>query len=194
MLLTRRNIITGCGSIVGLALVGGAGAALDGDAELLRPPGGQDETRFIANCLRCDRCRSVCPQGCISIAHIEDGIVNCRTPYIDFHKGACDFCNKCIDACPNEALVSFDKDTERIGLAVVDQNECLAFRSTGCKVCFEKCPYEAITLEASNYPVVNESLCNGCGVCENVCPSASFGSYSGSDKRGINVEKKEGSR
>ena len=110
---------------------------------------------------------------------------------MDFRRGICDFCGKCIEVCPTAALAPFDERTEKIGLAVVNADECLAYRSTGCKVCYDKCPYDAITLTGDNRPVVDERRCNGCGVCEYYCPSASFGSYSGSAKRGINVEVSE---
>ncbi len=184
--ITRRDAVKGAAFAAGLVLCGGALGLTKGDG-LLRPPGGQDEARFLAQCLRCDRCRSVCPTGCISVARIEDGIIDARTPKIDFRKGYCDFCGLCLDVCPTTALVSFDEKEEEIGTAVVDEAECLAYRATGCTVCFEKCPYDAVSLSASNYPVVDAARCNGCGACENACPSASFGSYSGSSNRGINV-------
>lgn len=187
MALTRRDAIGAGAFAVGLAMCGGFARAF-GSEELLRPPGGQDEARFLANCLRCDRCRSVCPQGCITVARVEDGFANARTPRIDFRKGSCDFCGKCIEVCPTLALVSFDETIDAIGVAVVDERECLAYRATGCKACFEACSYDAVTLVENNRPVVNAALCNGCGTCEFVCPSASLGSYGGSNKRGINVE------
>ncbi len=186
--ITRREAVLGGAFACGLVACGGLTQAFAGEGAILRPPGGQDKGRFAAMCIRCDRCRSACPQNCISVAHVEDGFVNARTPRIDFRKGACDFCGKCIEACPTQALVAFDESREKIGLAVVDVRECLAYRSTGCKVCFEKCPYEAISLEGNNKPVVDAKRCNGCGLCEFLCPSASLGSYGGSTKRGINVE------
>ncbi len=187
MAMTRRQVVAGSVFCAGLLASGGVVSALGGRS-LLRPPGGQDEERLLANCLRCDRCRSACPQNCIAVAHVEDGFVNMRTPRLDYRRGICDFCGECLRVCPTQALVPFDETVEKIGIAVVDSQECLAFRSTGCKACYEKCPYEAISLTANDRPVVDEALCNGCGVCEYVCPSTSFGSFDGSQKRGINVE------
>ena len=171
-----------------MCAVVGVGVAFTGESQLLRPPGGQDEDRFESLCLKCDRCRSVCPCSCLTIATLENGVINARTPRIDFHKGYCNFCGKCADVCPTGAILpGFDPDGDKIGIAVVDHDECLAFRGGGCERCVDACPYDAIDFSAS-YPVVDASRCNGCGQCEYVCPSNVLRSFSGSrSTRGINV-------
>ena len=35
--------------------------------------------------------------------------------------------------------------------------------------------------------MVDPALCNGCGVCENVCPALVYRSFSGGNRRGIKV-------
>ncbi|KAB3539662.1 4Fe-4S dicluster domain-containing protein [Alkaliphilus pronyensis] len=51
---------------------------------------------------------------------------------------------------------------------------------TGCKSCFNICPYQAITmptdLEGFWYPFVNEK-CKKCGLCLKICPSLNRRSY-----------------
>lgn len=188
--ISRRGLLAGAIGAVGLFAIGGGSVALgapDGKT-LLRPPGGQDEGRFLANCLRCDRCRSVCPQGVVVTAAVEDGVVNVRTPYLDFHRGYCDFCDKCLEVCPTQALVPFDESREKIGVAEVDQDSCLAWRSGACRICIDACPFQAIVADSAGRPVVNEDACNGCGLCENVCPSSTYGSYSGTGLRAVNVK------
>lgn len=175
--------------MAGMFALGGVGRAFAGSQELLRPPGGQDESRIWAACLRCDKCRSACHLGCIAEARIEDGVVNARTPVVDFHKGYCDFCNRCIEVCPTTAFSSFDPEVDKIGVAVVDVDECVAWRQGGCGKCVDACDYGAIELDDAGHPMVDADKCNGCGKCEYLCPSATFKSYSGSRKRGINVEK-----
>ena len=172
-----------------MVALGGVGKALAGEEELLRPPGAQDEARFLKLCLKCDRCRSVCPQTCITIATLEQGLVNARTPRMDFHKGICDFCGKCAEVCPTGAILpGFDETAERIGIAVIDRDECLAFSgSGGCRKCIDECPYEAIMLDGT-VPRVIAGACNGCGICEYACPSGSLRAFTGDRKRrGINV-------
>ncbi|WP_314009896.1 4Fe-4S dicluster domain-containing protein [Cryptobacterium curtum] len=185
---TRRTVLWGLLGTGMLACTGLASRIFAGNNPLLRPPGAQDEVTFLSLCLKCDRCRSICPRDCITTATIEDGLANARTPRMDFHKGYCDFCGRCAEVCPTGAIAAYtDVPYQNIGLAVIDRNECIAFQGSGCQKCFDACPYEAIELNGS-IPVVLEDACNGCGLCENVCPSGSLLSFSGSrDRRGINV-------
>ncbi|MDR1713716.1 MAG: 4Fe-4S dicluster domain-containing protein [Coriobacteriales bacterium] len=102
----------------------------------------------------------------------------------------CNFCGLCIANCPTGALQPFDAAAQWIGLAVVFPDNCLAFeREGGCRKCVDYCPFSAITLDEHSRPVVDATLCNGCGVCENICPTYSYRTKSGIDsRRGINVE------
>ena len=189
--ITRRSAIAGCAGAAALFALGGAGKALAGESSLLRPPSAQDEERFLSTCLKCNRCETACPQGSLRTAVLEDGLLNWRTPVMDFHRGICDFCGKCADVCPSGAIGAMDEKTNRIGVAVVEQDRCLAYQQSGCQVCVDACIYGAISLDEHNRPVVDESKCNGCGRCELKCPSNSYLSYSGGKKRGINVQVRE---
>lgn len=194
MSLTRRDFIGGVASAAALCGVGGVTVAFKGNESLLRPPGGQDESDFIGKCIKCDRCRSVCPQDCIGLATIEDGLLKARSPRMDFHKGVCTFCDRCIEVCPTGALQPFNPDVERIGLAELNRDRCVAWRNPGsCKKCVDACTYGAISM-SDGIPVVDEGLCNGCGRCEHACPALVLLSLSEGQDRGIVVRKAEGSR
>lgn len=198
--LTRRGFLEAGGAIIALAGLGAAGKALSPGRGLLRPPGGQDEVSFIGACLKCDRCRSVCPTNVIAIAHLEDGILSARTPKLNFKLGYCDFCGKCTEVCPTRALETYQTMTAEfegapitrpvslsIGLAIVDEERCLAWVGGGCTLCSRKCPYSAISLDEQDRPVVDETKCNGCGLCEYICPSLQLRSYLGGNARGIEI-------
>lgn len=216
--LSRRTLVL-CGvGVAAMFAVGGVARGLEhtlGSTPLLRPPGGQDEAHFIANCIKCDRCRSACPLTCIGVSNLNDGLLNARTPKIDFkqrwldiglqrgeetielEQGYCDSTNcglLCIANCPTGALGTFAPETDWIGPAVIDTRLCLAY-TTGCSYapCVQACPTKAITFNESaieydgrRLPNVDRTLCNGCGRCELVCISTSNKSYSG--KRAISVE------
>ncbi len=64
-----------------------------------------------------------------------------------------------------------------IGAAYVDKNRCIAWSDhQECLVCEEMCPLpeKAITVDYSEFsggaPVVDRTLCIGCGTCEYKCP------------------------
>lgn len=184
---SRRSFLKNTGlACVFLFALGGGGSLVKGKP-MLRPPGGQDEDSLLSRCLRCDRCRSICPTSAITMVSVTDGIVEARTPTLDFHKGYCDFCNKCVEMCPTEALKDFNPNTVKIGKAVVQEDICIAWATGACTICAEKCPYDAISLDEHNRPVVDDQKCNGCGVCEYECPALILRSYIGGNVRGIVV-------
>ena len=193
--ISRRNLLVGAGSIGACLIVGGIARATVGENDLLRPPGGQDEAKLWGACIKCDRCRSACPQHVIAVASVEDGFLNARTPKMNFHLGSCDFCKTrgsmaCVDACPTSALMNgFNPEADKIGVAQVISQECLLFRSGSnkcSKQCIDACEYDALALVDGKL-VVDESKCNGCGACTFVCPSASYGTYTGTGLRGIEI-------
>lgn len=178
----------GVGSAAACCVVGGVSLTSSrAESAPVRPPGGQDQTRFLAACLRCDRCRSVCPQGCIGIATLEDGFLAARTPKMDFRRGACDFCNRCVDVCPTGALSVIDPECGKLGVAVVSPERCVAWKNPGsCIRCEEACEYGAVSIR-DGVPVVDARRCNGCGACEYWCPALVFTSTRGGVGRGIAV-------
>jgi len=154
---------------------------LVGSEPLVRPPGGQDEDAFIAACLRCEKCREVCPQGVVVTAALAKGVINARTPTANFKLGWCDFCQEhyggepqCVKVCPTEALrlmPGATPETVIIGKAYIVEGWCLGWQLKRCRVCVDACPYEALDVDGNGRPFVVYDKCNGCGLCENVCVS-----------------------
>jgi ferredoxin-type protein NapG len=58
----------------------------------------------------------------------------------------------------------------------------------------DECPFEAIALDEHMRPVIDLTKCNGCGVCENICPSNTYRSFRGGIRRGVNVEQTDEKR
>ncbi len=52
-------------------------------------------------------------------------------------------------------------------VAEVDEDKCI-----GCKKCFNNCAFSAIEWDdTKNKPIMDNMLCEGCGVCKLVCPN-----------------------
>ena len=179
-------------------MLGLGGLTFVGAKSIIRPPGGQDEERLLSACIRCEKCYEICPRHVIAPAHIEDGVLGMRTPTFDFSKDWCDFCEEenggeplCVKVCPTRALElpdDFTPETTLMGLAVLNEAECLAYRLIGCKYCYDACPYEAMELDRDGRPYVIDDKCNGCGACEAVCVSLKNASISsGATERAIVV-------
>ena len=138
--------------------------------ELLRPPGALAEPEFLATCIRCGKCAMVCPRRAIKIGKGDNGLA-IGTPYIVPREAACDLCRECIAVCTSGALRLVEKQNVRMGLAEINQDTCLAWLGDECKLCYTSCPFynQAIKLKEHKRPVVDKSVCVGCGICEHVC-------------------------
>ena len=95
-----------------------------------------------------------------------------------------------------EALLPQSGKATVNGIAVVNERSCIAWDWKGCTVCVDECPQDAIALDEQGRPLVDDALCDGCGLCELICPSSSLRSYGGgrSEAKGIVVVAKERER
>jgi ferredoxin-type protein NapG len=148
------------------------------DQKLIRPPGAiQDDDEFIAACIGCGLCGEVCPPKCI-LFHGRGGGKEVNTPYIIPAEKSCILCDKCMDACPTEALTVIDRDKINMGIAQIDRTACYPWVDRGvCGACVAVCPLgdKAIVYDFANMyrPVVKKG-CVGCGQCVEVCPQPSL--------------------
>ena len=161
----------------------------EAQARFLRPPGVRDEEEFLKKCVRCGECMKVCLRSALYPGLLQGGIEPLYTPVLIPRLGYCEYnCTLCGQVCPTGAIPDLpprQKKLEVIGKAVLDRNHCLPFaKRVDCIVCEEHCPIpqKAIRSEVVSMtgfdgkqvelkmPYVVDELCNGCGICENVCP------------------------
>lgn len=187
---TRRAFLVGAGALAVGVAAGVACRPFAAQADVLRPPGSAEEADFMALCIRCERCISVCPEDVLEPVGIEGGLA-VRTPRLTYASGSCTFCDKCREVCPTQAVGHVDPhrpDLGRIGVAVLHTDRCLAFvRDGSCSVCVDACPYGALSLDERRHPAVDVDKCNGCGECVRICPANSLTSFAGGSVRGIEV-------
>jgi len=194
----RRFLARMAGGALTAAGVAGTGLAVSlgvGAREAtscVRPPGALPETDFLATCIRCGRCADACPNRCIAAftksvgreLAMEPGARQFGTPVILPRRQACMLCNDtpgdyllCTEACPSGALAATLKTPTAIqqgvkmGTAEVDTNLCYSYNGASCGACVRACPFEGVALRAGLWekPIVDDSACVGCGLCERAC-------------------------
>jgi ferredoxin len=158
-------------------------------SRLLRPPGVRSEDEFLKKCVRCGECMKVCLKNALYPAAYQAGLAGLYTPLVMPRLGYCEYnCTLCGQVCPTGAIPELPvtaKRREVIGKAVFDKNHCLPFaRKMNCIVCEEHCPIPEKAIRSRDVqvmgldgrlvtvkePYIVEEICNGCGICENVCP------------------------
>ncbi|MCL2310360.1 MAG: ferredoxin-type protein NapG [Proteobacteria bacterium] len=189
--INRRQFIVRTAQMVGVAACIGTvwQSMVRGEAKAavnaLRPPGALPEADFAAQCLKCGQCVRACPYDTLSLASIAD-VAPVGTPYFLARNIPCEMCADipCARVCPSGALDAKFPDIEkaRMGVAMIDAENCLSWLGLRCEICYRVCPLrdKAITLniverETSKHakfePVIHSDACTGCGKCEKACPT-----------------------
>jgi ferredoxin-type protein NapG len=192
---SRREFFLSTARAMGLATLGGlAWSAYVDEATakelILRPPGAIKESDFLKTCIKCGLCVEACPYDTLMLAKPGDNYP-IGTPYFIARDIPCYMCTDipCVPVCPSGALdeesVStdgkLDINKSRMGIAIVDTKNCIAFWGIQCDACYRACPLldQAIRLEydknertgkhAFLKPIVDSDYCTGCGLCEHAC-------------------------
>ena len=189
--ITRRDFFTRVGQGAALAATGGLvwSYLLKQQAQAtpyaIRPPGALAEADFNARCIKCGQCVDACPYDTLKLATADAGIP-IGTPYFIPREIPCYMCEDipCVPVCPTGALdhALENIDDSRMGLAVIDIENCLSWQGLRCEICYRECPVQnrAITVEhhprriskhAMFVPLVHSDACTGCGICEKACPT-----------------------
>lgn len=167
---------------------------------LIRPPGVEDEQRFLSECVRCGECMKVCLKNSLHPILLEGGAEGLWTPKLVPRVGYCEYnCTLCGQVCPSGAIPELNleqKHKAKMGLSHFDKNRCIPWvayenwseekqwsEKHNCAVCEEHCPtpekairFSDVTVQTPDgpqtirRPVVVEEECIGCGICEYVCP------------------------
>jgi ferredoxin len=97
----------------------------------------------------------------------EAGLVHLTENKAGIGTVICNCCNCCCIGLP------YAKHAETSGLIVPSRYQAVVEGSacTGCGICVDDCPMDAITLNTSNVAEVNADSCIGCGVCTRLCPA-----------------------
>jgi ferredoxin-type protein NapG len=191
----RRKFLLNMARGVGLTALGGLmwSAYVDevtANKLILRPPGAIKEDDFLKTCIKCGLCVEACPYDTLTLAKPGDN-KPLGTPYFTPRDIACYMCDDipCVPVCPTGALDQqsvttngeLDINIARMGVAVVDAKNCIAFWGIQCDACYRACPLldKAIYLQydkndrtgkhAFLKPIVNSDFCTGCGLCEHAC-------------------------
>jgi len=145
------------------------------------PPGAGSTARFSRLCLSCGLCARSCPSGVLRQGVALWKFPAVLEPYMDYSRGFCQFeCVACGDACPTGAILplSVDRKTSvAVAKSKLDLPLCIVVeKGTRCGACAEHCPTGALSMERIPQavfpaPVLDTTLCIGCGACETVCPA-----------------------
>ncbi|UCH81086.1 MAG: molybdopterin-dependent oxidoreductase [Nitrospiraceae bacterium] len=122
----------------------------------------------LNRCIGCQACQMVCK----SEFNIPFGTSRCRIetvrsgnyPHLKkiFLPRLCNHCDSapCIDACEEQALVK-----NQDGVVVFDKQKC-----TGCQICYDKCPYDAIEINEESAQVEKCDFCYDNRIVHNLSP------------------------
>lgn len=196
----RRRFLLQALQGIGLATLGALtwSAYLDeakGSMLFLRPPGALNESDFLSHCIRCGLCVEACPYDTLKLSRAGDN-VPLGTPYFTAREIPCYMCDDipCVPPCPSGALDAMlvsktdnkgakhlDIGMAKMGVAIVDSDQCIAYWGIQCDACYRACPLinEAIVIDHSRndrtgkhallVPRVVPDVCTGCGMCEKAC-------------------------
>jgi ferredoxin-type protein NapF len=138
----------------------------------IRLPWVINEQHFIEGCVQCGDCITSCEE---KIIIKGDG----GFPAIDFSKGECIFCQKCIDVCNQPLFVNEREDPLTAWqLDIKIKSNCLAMNQVVCQSCQDSCESEAISFKylqsKTPQPQIDLDKCNGCGACVSTCPQTAI--------------------
>jgi len=103
-----------------------------------------------------------------------------------FLRQGCDYCEACVRACPESALlITQENQVLPWAQQSVINDQCFAQKGIVCRSCGEVCEVSAIEFKlvigGSSQVNINSAVCNGCGECVHVCPAQAIKVLKNSD-------------
>jgi ferredoxin-type protein NapG len=140
------------------------------------PPGALNHQVFLQKCSGCFTCKASCPFGSIYIMSDSQGN---KLPFLDPSNHPCHLCDDmpCATSCPSGAIIKMPEHWVDMGTSVLDDEKCLNTNGMICKMCYFACPLtdKALVWDDNRHlPIINPTLCTGCGNCRGLCPTQAF--------------------
>jgi ferredoxin-type protein NapF len=151
------------------------------EKQLFRPPAALNEKLFNTLCLRCGNCIKACPTKIIKHYTNPDKPVAWMTPEVSFENGGYCLgdCNLCGTVCPSGSISPFPVSAKKelfMASVEIGLEKCLLSDQKECDRCKAVCTYKAIKIVRTESPLIMKplvdlSLCVGCGACAAICPA-----------------------
>lgn len=138
-----------------------------GDKNTAMLPYAKDARLLEENCKDCKtkECVNSCEENIIFLN--KDDI-----PFVDFNKGGCTFCDKCLLDCSKDFL---NNSLRSISANItLDMSSCLSHNQTMCFSCKDVCTVNAISFLGLFKPTIDYNICTKCGFCIGICPTNSI--------------------
>jgi len=142
----------------------------------IRPPFALPELDFLLACSRCNQCIEACPHDVIFPLATRLGAEVVGTPALDLLNKACHLCTDwpCVESCEPKALRLPEPDEgnhpwPKLAMATINTEACLPYLGPECGACRDVCPVPDAMHWEQEKPLLNETLCTGCGLCRDAC-------------------------
>ena len=140
----------------------------------IRPPHAIPELDFLLACTRCDACIKACPHHVIFPLAARLGADVASTPALDLLSKGCHLCEDwpCVNVCETKALLLPDEaefTVNKFATARINETTCLPFSGPECGACVSACLVEGALTLVKEKPVIEQTLCVGCGLCREAC-------------------------